>query len=43
MTACAPSGALFDVSSDEQAFTETTQTETEQVVSEENATTSDGV
>ena len=39
MTACAPSGALFDVSSDEQAFTETSQTETKQVITEENTTT----
>ena len=39
MTACAPSGALFDVSSDEKAFTETSQTETKQVITEENTTT----
>ena len=39
MTACAPSGALFDVSSDENSFTDASQTETEQAATEEKAIT----
>lgn len=39
MTACAPSGTIFDVSSDEKSFTDASQTKTEQASTEEKAIT----